>query len=327
MSKTPDSGLKVRVYNIAHQNFDGHQDLGNCVLSQLVPDAEDKIIAVKVNDDLLRATQDPNYNLQAYFSQLDRLSLGSCTEVLLASGGTVYMSEPSVAAQVRDRFFASQPDHCCRYGSLLVSSCTVLKDTATHKGIANLEQPITVKIVDFEHESEMERKVAKDLRVGDCHGKISPRLAKILGGKENTPFQFRLANSSPNSPLPAFIAKGTVAIDSRRTENRGYDLVLDRSSIKGWSDNAGPMQVSQVNNQWRLTPKPNLNPQQLADLSYLPTILQNQGVQYQIDSNDQSYILQQPSKQALDVLAHAYDWGRESPCLWRISNARTGAGK
>ena len=220
--------------------------MGNCVLSQLVPDAEDKIIAVKVDNDLLWATGDPNYNLQAYFSQLDRLNLGNCTEVLLASGGTVYMAEPKVAAQVRDRFFASQPDHCCRYGSLLVSSCT--------EGIANLEQPITVKIVDFEHESEMERKVAKDLRVGDCHGKISPRLAKVLGGKENTPFQFRLANSSPNSPLPAFIAKGTVAIDNRRTENRGYDLVLDRSSIKGWSDNTGPIKVSQINNQWRLTP-------------------------------------------------------------------------
>ena len=98
---------------------------------------------------------------------------------------------------------------------------------------------------------------------------------------------------------------------SRRTENRGYDLVLDRSSIKGWANNTGPIQVSQVNNQWRLTPKPNLNPQQIDDLSYLPTILQNQAVQYQIDSNDQSYILQQPSKQALDVLAHAYDWGRD----------------
>ncbi|WP_036488920.1 hypothetical protein [Myxosarcina sp. GI1] len=303
MSKTPDPGLKVRVYNIAHQNFDGHQDLGNCVLSQLVPDAQDKIVAVKVDDDLLRATGDRDYNLQAYFSQLDRLNLGNCTEVLLASGGTVYMSEPEVAAQVRDRFFASQPDHCCRYGSLLVSSCT--------EGIANLDRPITVKIVDFEHENEMERKVAKDLRVGDCHGKISPCLAKILGGKENTPFQFRLANSSPNSPLPAFIAKGTVAIDSRRTENRGYDLVLDRSSIKGWANNTGPMKVAQINNQWRLTPKPNLNQQQLADLEYLPTIIQNQGVQYQIDPSDRSYILQQPSKQALDVLAHAYDWGRD----------------
>ena len=311
MSKAPDPGLKVRVYNIAHQNFDGHQDLGNCVLSQLVLDAQDKIIAVKVDDDLLRVTGDRNYNLQAYFSQLDRLNLGKCTEVLLASGGTVYMSEPEVAAQVRDRFFASQPDHCCRYGSLLVSSCTVLKDTATHKGIASLDRPITVKIVDFEHESEMERKVAKDLRVGDCHGKISPRLAKMLGGEENTPFQFRLANYSLDSPLPSFIAKGTVAIDSRRTENRGYDLVLDRSSIKGWANNTGPMQVSQINNQWRLTPKPNLNQQQLADLDYLPTILQNHGVQYQINPKDRSYILHHPSKQALDVLAHAYDWGRD----------------
>ena len=301
MGVTQDSSLKVRVYNIAHQNFDGHQDLGNCLLSQLVPDAAERTIAVKVDDDILRATKNQDYNLQAYFSQLDRLNLGNCTEVLLASGGTVYMAEAEVVARVRDQFFANQPDHCCRYGSLLVSSCT--------EGIANLDRPITVKIVDYEHDNEMERKVARDLRVGDCHGKISPRLAQILGGKENTPFQFRLANSSPNSPLPVFIAKGTVAIDSRRTENRGYDLVLDRSSIKGWSNNTGPMQVAQTNNQWRLTPKPDLNPQQLADLGYLPTILQNQGVQYQIDKRDRSYILQQPSKQALDVLAHAYDWG------------------
>ncbi|MEO1670422.1 MAG: hypothetical protein AAFR77_06470 [Cyanobacteria bacterium J06631_2] len=46
--------------------------------------------------------------------------------------------------------------------------------------------------------------------------------------------------------MPAFIAKGMVAIDSRLTENRGYDLILDRSSIKGWGNNTGPMQVSQV---------------------------------------------------------------------------------
>jgi hypothetical protein len=303
MSKAANSGLKVRVYNIAHQNFDGHQDLGNCVLSQLIPDAEERIIAVKVDESLLRATGDSDYNLQAYSDQLNHLSLGNCTEVLLASGSTVYMSEPEVAGQVRDRFFASQPDHCCRYGSLLVSSCT--------PGIATFERPITVKIVDFNHESEMERKVAKDLRVGDCHGKISPSLAKMLGGKENTPFQFRLANFSLDSPLPAFIAKGTVAIDSRRTENRGYDLVLDRSSIKGWANNTGPMHVSQINNQWRLTPKPHLNQQQSADIDCLPAILQNHGVQYHIDPRDQSYILLNPSNQALDILAHAYDWGRD----------------
>jgi hypothetical protein len=63
MSKAPNSGLKVRVYNIAHQNFDGHQDLGNCVLSQLIPDAEKRIIAVKVDEELLRATGDQDYNL------------------------------------------------------------------------------------------------------------------------------------------------------------------------------------------------------------------------------------------------------------------------
>ncbi|MGL6337805.1 MAG: hypothetical protein ACRC80_01540, partial [Waterburya sp.] len=123
MSQTTNPNLKVRVYNIAHQGYDGHQNLGNCVLSQLVPDAGDKVIAVKVDDELLRATNDQDYNYQAYFSQLDNLDLGNCTEILLASGGTVYMAEPEVVAQVRDRFFASQPDHCCRYGSLLVSSC------------------------------------------------------------------------------------------------------------------------------------------------------------------------------------------------------------
>ena len=303
MSQTPNPGLKVRVYNIAHQNFDGHQDLGNCVLSQLVPDAAERIIAVKVDDGILRGTREPDYNMQAYFSQLDNLNLGNCSEVLLASGGTVYLSEPEVAAQIRDRFFATQPDHCVRYGSLLVSSC--------QEGIVNLEQPITVKIVDYEHEDEMERKVAQDLRIGDCHGKISFRLAFMLGGKSNTPFQFRLANSSQNSPLPAFIAKGTVAVDDKRTSNRGYDLVLDRSSVKGWGKNTGPMKVSQRNNQWRLTPKSNLNQQQIKDLGYLPQILQNQGVQYQIGSNDPSYILNNPSREALDTLAHVYDWGSD----------------
>ena len=304
MSTNQDSGLKVRVYNVAHQNFEGEQDLGNCVLSQLVPDAAERIIAVKIDDDLLQATKDKEYNEHLYYSQLENLNLGNCTEVLLASGSTVYMTDPELATQVRDTFFASQADHCCRYGSLLVSSCT--------KGIANLEQPITVKIVDFEHESEIERKVAKNLRVGDCHGKISPRLAKMLGGKENTPFQFRLANYSPNSPLPAFIAKGTVAIDSRRTENRGYDLVLDRSSIKGWAENTGPMKVSQRNNQWKLSIKPNLNQQQVDDLALLPTILQKYGVQAQVDPQDpSSYLLNNPSKEALDALAFAYDWGSD----------------
>ncbi|MDJ0593762.1 MAG: hypothetical protein QNJ72_27915 [Pleurocapsa sp. MO_226.B13] len=303
MSQTQDPSLKVRVYNIAHQNFDGYQDLGNCVLSQLIPDAVERTIAVKIDDDLLRATKDKDYNIQAYFSQLDNLNLGNCTEVLLASGGTVYLSEPEVVAQVRDRFFANQPDHCCRYGSLLMSSCK--------EGIASLDRPITVKIVDFEHENEMERKVAKDLRVGDCHGKISFRLAKMIGGKPDTPFQFRLANFSGNSPLPAFIAKGTMAIDERRTSNRGYDLVLDRSSIKGWAKNTGPMKVSQTNNQWRLTPKANLSQQQLADWGYLPQILHARGVNHQIDPNDQSYVLNNPNKQALDVLAHAYDWGSD----------------
>ena len=301
MGVTQDSSLKVRVYNIAHQNFDGHQDLGNCLLSQLVPDAAERTIAVKVDDDVLRATKNKDYNMQAYFSQLDNLNLGNFSEVLLASGGTVYMAQPEVVAQVRDQFFASQPDHCCRYGSLLVSSCK--------EGIASLDRPITVKIVDYEHENEMERKVALDLRVGDCHGKISPRLAQMLGGKPNTPFQFRLANSSLNSPLPAFIAKGTVAVDGKRTENRGYDLVLDRSSVKGWAKNTGPMKVSQKNNQWQLTPLADLNQQQITDLGYLPQILQNQGVQYEINSDNGSYILNHPSKQALDILAHAYDWG------------------
>ena len=302
MSSTTDSNLKVRVFNLAHNNFDGHQDLGNCLLSQLVPDVAERAIAVKIDDELLRATKDRDYNLQLYFDQLNNLDLVNCTEVLLASGGTVFMAEPEVVAQVRDRFFADQPDHCCRYGSLLVSSCK--------EGIASLEQPITVKIVDFEHENEMERKVAKDLRVGDCHGKISPRLADRLGGKPDTPFQFRLANSSPHSPLPAFIAKGTVAVDRKRTSNRGYDLVLDRSSVKGWAKNTGAMKVSQANNQWKLTPKSDLNRQQVTDLSYLPQILQNLGVNYQTDNNG-SYILNNPSKQALDTLANVYDWGSD----------------
>ncbi|MEL6439150.1 MAG: hypothetical protein AAFQ80_07870 [Cyanobacteria bacterium J06621_8] len=293
---------QIRIYSVSKQNFDGILDLGDCLLTRLVDDIADKIIAVRIDDNLLNATADRQHNQQTYLSQLDNLNFGQNNQVLLASGNTVYFGNPETAKLVRDRFFGTQLDNCCRYGSLLVSSC--------REGIAELDQTVTVKVVDFEHSNEMERKVAADLRVGDCHGKISPRLAKILGGRENTPFQFRLANVSPLANLPPFIAKGTVAVDSRRTENRGYDLILDRSSIKGWSKNSGPMEVSQINNRWHLKIKPNLTLQQQNNLAYLPSILQHHQVSYHTDSSDgQTYILQQPSKEALDNLAHYYDWG------------------
>lgn len=303
MSESDSPGFKVRVFNIARNSFDGHRDLNNCVLSKIVPDAAERIVAVKVDDEMLQGRGNKEEKLEAYYAQLNDLKdqLGSCNQMLLASGGTIFMAEPEVVSEVRDKFFASQLDHCCRYGSLLVSSCS--------EGDAVFKEPITVRVVDYEHNEDLERNFAKSMKVGDCHGKISPRLASMLGAKPNTPFQFRLANHASANPLPAFIAKGTVAIDPKLTDNRGYDIVLDRSSIKGWAKNTGPTKVSQRNRLWQIAPKANLTPQQQQDLGYLPQILQKHNVSYQVQNN--TYVLDNPSKEALDLLGNVYDWGSD----------------
>ena len=117
--------------------------------------------------------------------------------------------------------FATEPDAACRYGSLLASDCL--------KGSGSF-QKLRVRIVDYQNSEDVA------YRTGDCHGKVSPWLAKQLGAKMDTPFQFWLAwrsawtGEETKAPDISFLAKGTLLVDKHLTKDQ---VILDRSSIKG----------------------------------------------------------------------------------------------
>lgn len=156
--------------------------------------------------------------------------------VTFSSGNNVYFADKILSRKIQ-QFFPSQPDHACRYGSLLVSSCN---EGANLLDNQQDNRPLRIKVVDFDSQDPSEQKQAREIfKTSDCNGKISPRLAKILGGKRNTPFQFRLAwmkewtDEQHHCPGISFLAKGTFLPDRQATEAKGYDLILDRSSVKG----------------------------------------------------------------------------------------------
>ncbi|HEY9849824.1 MAG TPA: hypothetical protein V6D28_10220 [Leptolyngbyaceae cyanobacterium] len=152
-----------------------------------------------------------------------------------SSGKNVYYADKELSAKLLS-IFATQPDHACRYGSLLVSSCT---QGAQFLDSSEDNQTLKVKIVDSQSDISKEKALAKKWQTGDCHGKISPVLAEQLGAIHNRPFQFRMAwlkewsQEDCQTPEISFLAKGTLLPDAELTDNAGYDIILDRSSIKG----------------------------------------------------------------------------------------------
>lgn len=148
--------------------------------------------------------------------------------LVFSSGTTAYFLPDE---QCRDeiewvaQLFSDKPDTCARYGSLLVSQCR------TAETIENLK----IKVVDFENPSDAH------WRTDDCRGFVSRRVAELVDAKADRPFQFRLiwmegwlngANFlQANSPGKSFIAKGTLAPVEGLKD--GFDLVLDKSSVKG----------------------------------------------------------------------------------------------
>ncbi|MEG3973696.1 hypothetical protein QT970_03610 [Microcoleus sp. herbarium8] len=160
---------------------------------------------------------------------------GIARRVAFSSGKNVYFADKELSAKLLS-VFTTQPDHSCRYGSLLVSSCT--------QGVQLLDCSVTgetlrVKIVDSQSDDPSEKALAQRYQTGDCHGKISPTLAQQLDGIHNRPFQFRFAwlsdweQENCATPQINFLAKGTLLPDSQLTDNLGYDIIMDRSSIKG----------------------------------------------------------------------------------------------
>jgi len=214
------SGLSIPIFDRAHNNGKGRylsepEIIKNSLLEQMFePEELQSLLLVKID----------NRNPNANHLRARNFADGTSRRLTFSSGNSYYFADDDLRKKIR-RLFATEPDTACRYGSLLVSNC--------YKGSDTLEN-LRVKIVDFNDPEYSHYKT------GDCHGKISPQLARQLGGEQNCPFQFRFAwrkqwaeGSEENCPRVSFLSKGTLLPDVRLTEAEGYDIIMDRSSIKG----------------------------------------------------------------------------------------------
>ncbi|MBW4693862.1 MAG: hypothetical protein KME27_19130 [Lyngbya sp. HA4199-MV5] len=214
------SGLSIPIFDGAHNNGKGRylsepEIIKNSLLEQMFePEELQSLLLVKID----HRKPDANHLRARNFAD------GTSRRLTFSSGNSYYFADDDLRQKIR-RLFATEPDTACRYGSLLVSNC--------YKGSDTLEN-LRVKIVDFDDPEYSHYKT------GDCHGKISSQLARQLGGEQNCPFQFRFAwrkqwaeGSEENCPRVSFLSKGTLLPDARLTEAEGYDIIMDRSSIKG----------------------------------------------------------------------------------------------
>ncbi|NEO98710.1 MAG: hypothetical protein F6K58_08525 [Symploca sp. SIO2E9] len=227
-------GLKIPVIDMSITDEDGNQGrylaepevLRNSMLELLFePEELESLVIVKPDKD--NDSLDPLKGID--------FGNGIARRVAFSSGNNIYYADAQLSKKLLEPF-KTQPDHACRYGSLLVSTCTegahLLDSTQDGK-------PLRVKIVNFESDDAGERTEAAQYCTGDCHGKISPQLAKKLGWSDNHPFQFRLSwmnkwsQQESHTPDISFLAKGTFLPDAELTDKQGYDLIIDRSSVKG----------------------------------------------------------------------------------------------
>jgi hypothetical protein len=263
------NGLKIPVIDVSLDNklLSEPEVLRDSLLLELFenPQELESLVIVKLDPNKGKDKTDEREQKKAYLEQLKRIKFEDKVnrDIVFASGRNVYFGDRELVNKIRQEFFNTQPDHACRYGSLLVSSC--LQGCATFN-YHNDGKPIRIKIVDRESNNPIEREEAAKFHVGDCHGKIAPRLVQQIGGElyktehKNCPFQFRLAwnkdwqNPNLQSTTPAsFLAKGTLLPNYNLTEKQGYDLVLDRSSIKGIVKNQSPFTITLKDNIWQLS--------------------------------------------------------------------------
>jgi hypothetical protein len=255
-----NGGLSIPVFDGAYNNGEGRflsepEILRNSILELMFDPVElQSLVVVKVD------TKEPN----AKHLRNRVFEDGEKRYLAFSSGKSYYFAGANLTRQLR-KLFETEPDTACRYGSLLVSDC--------FKGSATLEC-LRVKIVDYQDPQFAE------FQTGDCHGKISPCLAKQLGGHRRSPFQFRFAwradwaaGTDADRPQVSFLAKGTFLPDVKLTADKGYDLILDRSSIKGINKaelkqlipcgdyefpravigNRSNAKVTEYNNSWQFT--------------------------------------------------------------------------
>ncbi|MDJ0708576.1 MAG: hypothetical protein QNJ46_35365, partial [Leptolyngbyaceae cyanobacterium MO_188.B28] len=219
------AGLKTPVYEAETKQFRSTDEiLRNTLLQQLFsPQELIGLLLVKVKSAQQSDEEAAARNQPAQQLKNQRFKDGVERWLIFSSGDNYYFADKPLAQQIR-RLFKTEPDTAFRYGSLLTSEC--------YDGSHRLEN-LKVKLVDFKDPQYAQ------FRTGDCHGKISPHRIKELGGRRGRPFQFRLgyralwSQGSEQSPQLDFLAKGTLLADKQLTDDQGYDLILDRSSIKG----------------------------------------------------------------------------------------------
>ena len=213
-----DKTIMVPVYDAAAEQFQSTPaKVDNTILRQLFHRNDlESLIIVKMPD----RSEDTSLLRPRTFED------GVKRDLAFSSGDTYYFADRNLRDKI-GQFFESEPDTACRYGSLLSSNC--------YESVTRLPN-VKVKIVDFTDPQYAE------FKTGDCHGKASLRLAQELGGAADKPFQFRFAwnkarfdDGKGTAPDPSFLAKGTLTVAAALTSDHEgeYDLILDRSSIKG----------------------------------------------------------------------------------------------
>ncbi|WP_413176241.1 hypothetical protein [Anabaena azotica] len=246
-----NSGLSIPIFDGAYNNGKGRylsepEIIKNSLLAQIFePEELQSLLLVKTDS----KHPDASHLKTRTFKD------GIKRKLAFSSGDNYYFADDTLRKKIR-QLFATEPDTACRYGSLLVSNCYKGTETFTN---------LRVKIVDFTDPQYA------DYKTGDCHGKISPKLAKQLGGERNCPLQFRFAwmkswgentdklefqdvhtsngicnhrghggirveeSDGVNSKYPttSFLAKGTFLPDAKLTDAQDYDIIMDISSIKG----------------------------------------------------------------------------------------------
>ncbi|WP_353933301.1 hypothetical protein WJM97_23435 (plasmid) [Okeanomitos corallinicola TIOX110] len=167
------SGLSIPIFDGSYNNGKGRylsepEIIKNSLLAQIFePEELQSLLLVKIDS----KNPDANHLKTRTFKDAIKRKLA------FSSGDNYYFADDTLRKKIR-QLFATEPDTACRYGSLLVSNCYKGSETFTN---------LRVKIVDFTDPQYA------DYKTGDCHGKISPRLAKQLGGERNCPLQFRFA--------------------------------------------------------------------------------------------------------------------------------------
>lgn len=217
-----EGGIQVPVFNASIDEFlPEKRNIGRPLVKLLFPaEMLSSLLMVKVEANAAREV-DPALLRKRTFPD------GVKRELMFSSGSTFYFGNEALAAQIK-QFFITERDGACRYGSLFTSDC--------YEGYS-LETNLKVKVVDSRNPDD------RKYYTGDCHGKVSPRLAYALTGSSFKAFQFRLAwmkewsQGSDKAPDLSFLAKGTFIPDKTLTQRLKCDVILDRTSIKGVDKN------------------------------------------------------------------------------------------